>query len=406
MKVGSLFAGIGGFDLGFERAGMQTTWQVEQDPYCLAVLAKHFPDAQRFEDVCDVGAHNLEPVDLICGGFPCQDLSGAGKGAGLDGERSGLWSEFARIIRELRPRYVVVENVPDLLAGRGKRWPVAPVSRVLGDLSESGYDAEWSVLSAAEFGAPHLRERVWIVAYPRSDGRDLGSGGPQRHEGATRPGAGNARQLGSVGGGDAGRGSRAPHGAVGAARHEALDLADASRDAEARAEAQAGAERERAGQGSASSGEGDLPHADGCRCAAKQQDLRSGESNPARGNRANGSTGQPVPDPDSIGCSEGLQLGSGQSERSGNVVGGCQLKVASNADQLGRQGGAGQLREGRRGESEDGGWWAVEPDVGRVAHGVPSRVDRLSALGNALVPQIAEWIGGRILEFEEGGIEV
>ena len=101
MRFGSLFAGIGGMDLGLERAGMECAWQVEIDPYCQKVLAKHWPDVQRFGDIKDCGAHNLEPVDLICGGFPCQDISLAGKGAGIEGERSGLWSEYHRIICEL-----------------------------------------------------------------------------------------------------------------------------------------------------------------------------------------------------------------------------------------------------------------------------------------------------------------
>jgi site-specific DNA-cytosine methylase len=113
---GSLFAGIGGMDLGLERAGLTCRWQVEIDPYCRKVLAKHWPDVPKLEDVRDAGAHNLQPVGLIAGGFPCQDISNAGKRAGIDGERSGLWSEYARIIRELRPRYVLVENVSALLA--------------------------------------------------------------------------------------------------------------------------------------------------------------------------------------------------------------------------------------------------------------------------------------------------
>ncbi|HEU4463060.1 MAG TPA: DNA cytosine methyltransferase, partial [Solirubrobacterales bacterium] len=169
MNVGSLFSGIGGFELGFERAGMRVSWQVEQDPYCRAVLARHFPHAARFEDVREVGAGSLDAVDLVCGGFPCQDLSAAGRGAGIDGARSGLWAEYARIVRELRPRYVVVENVPALLTGKGKRWERGPIGRVLGDLAEARYDAEWACLSAREFGAPHLRKRVWIVAYPARD---------------------------------------------------------------------------------------------------------------------------------------------------------------------------------------------------------------------------------------------
>jgi DNA (cytosine-5)-methyltransferase 1 len=156
MTVGSLFAGIGGFDLGFERAGYRVRWQVEINAYCRAVLRKHWPGVRRYGDVRRVGRHNLEPVDVICGGFPCQDISIAGAGAGLDGARSGLWREYARIIREVRPRYVVVENVPALLS-RG-------LGTVLADLAACGYDAEWDCLPAAAVGAPHRRDRVWIVA--------------------------------------------------------------------------------------------------------------------------------------------------------------------------------------------------------------------------------------------------
>lgn len=173
MKFGSLFSGIGGLDLGLERAGMQCAWQVEIDPYASRVLAKHWPSVPRFSDVRAVGAHNLPAVDLICGGFPCQDISRAGKRVGIDGERSGLWSEFARIIRQLRPRFVLVENVAALL-GRG-------LGRVLGDLADLGFDAEWSVLSACALGAPHLRERVFIVAYPNGFNGSLGLGCRSRY---------------------------------------------------------------------------------------------------------------------------------------------------------------------------------------------------------------------------------
>lgn len=170
MTHGSLFAGIGGFDLGFERAGIETVWQVEIDSYCRRVLERRFPAALRYDDIRTCGKHNLAPVDIISGGFPCQDISNAGKRAGIDGERSGLWSEYARIIRELRPRYVVVENVAALL-GRG-------MERVLGDLAACGYDAEWDCLSARDFGAPHLRERMWIVAY--SNGVRWNGGGCEK----------------------------------------------------------------------------------------------------------------------------------------------------------------------------------------------------------------------------------
>lgn len=157
MKFGSLFSGIGGMDLGLERAGMECVWQVEIDGFCRKVLTKHWPDVPKYNDVREVGKHNLERVDLIAGGFPCQDISNAGKRAGITGEQSGLWSEFFRIVCELRPQFVLVENVAALLH-RG-------IERVLGDLAEGGYDAMWRVLRACDFGLPHLRERVFIVAY-------------------------------------------------------------------------------------------------------------------------------------------------------------------------------------------------------------------------------------------------
>ncbi len=167
---GSLFAGIGGFDLGFERAGMKTIWQVEIDEYCRRVLARHFPNAERFNDVRGCGANNLKWVDIICGGFPCQDISIANsKRTGLAGERSGLWSEYARIISELRPRFVVVENVAALLIPADDR-EIAPIATILGDLAALGYDAEWDCIPACAVGAPHLRERIWIVAYPQCQG--------------------------------------------------------------------------------------------------------------------------------------------------------------------------------------------------------------------------------------------
>lgn len=157
--IGSLFSGIGGLELGLEWAGLgRVTWQVEKDAYCRQILAKHWPDAVRHADVRAVGAHNLSRVDVLCGGFPCQDISIAGKGAGLSGARSGLWSEYARLVRELRPRIVVVENVAALV--------VRGLDRVLCDLAACGYDAIWFPLRASDVGAPHLRERLFIVAYP------------------------------------------------------------------------------------------------------------------------------------------------------------------------------------------------------------------------------------------------
>lgn len=161
LTFGSLFSGIGGMDLGLERAGFNCEWQVEINEYARKVLNKHWKDVPKYNDIRECGKHNLKSVDIIAGGFPCQDLSIAGKRVGIDGERSGLWREFHRIICELRPEYVIIENVTGLL--------VSGIERVLANLSESGYDAEWQVLSAAAFGAIHQRERVFIVAYPNGE---------------------------------------------------------------------------------------------------------------------------------------------------------------------------------------------------------------------------------------------
>lgn len=284
--LGSLFAGIGGIDLGFERAGFKTVWQVEIEPYCRKVLARHFPVAERFEDVRNVGKHNLRPVDVLAGGFPCQDISNAGKRAGIDGERSGLWSEYARIIGELRPRFVFVENVAALL--------VRGIDRVLGDLASHGYDAEWEVISAADVGAPHLRRRLWIVAYPQREG-ELQPQGCERQE---------RRWVG----------------------HRSQSLADTS------------------GSGLA------------------QRVLLRGISADASRADARKATflGSEVPD-----ATRELPHRSGRARDWWT-------------------------------EPTDGSWWFTEPGVGRVAHGVPSRVDRLKGLGNAVVPQIPELIARRL----------
>jgi DNA (cytosine-5)-methyltransferase 1 len=169
-RVLDLFSGIGGFSLGLERAGMNTIAFCECEPYPCRVLRRHWPTVPIFEDVKTLTArrlkkHGLEPT-VICGGFPCQDISYAGKGAGLEGERSGLWREFHRLIREIRPAYAIVENVA-ALRSRGQ-------DVVLGNLAEIRYDAEWHCIPACAVGAPHRRDRIWIVAYPSGQG-----GGPK-----------------------------------------------------------------------------------------------------------------------------------------------------------------------------------------------------------------------------------
>jgi len=164
MRFGSLFSGIGGFDLGFERAGMQCAWQVEINTAASSVLGRHWPHVARYSDVRKV--ENLEPVDLICGGFPCQDLSVAGKRKGLAGERSGLWFEFHRVLGEVGPGWAVIENVPGLLSSNGGR----DFAVILRGLAELGYGVAWRILDAQYFGVAQRRRRVFIVGH-LGDGR-------------------------------------------------------------------------------------------------------------------------------------------------------------------------------------------------------------------------------------------
>jgi DNA (cytosine-5)-methyltransferase 1 len=320
LTFGSLFAGIGGMDLGLERAGMVCRWQVEIDDYCRRVLAKHWADVPRYGDIREVTGGEVERVDLLCGGFPCQDISNAGKREGLDGARSGLWSEYVRLIRVLRPRYVLVENVSALL-GRG-------IDRVLGDLAACGYDAEWDCIPAAAVGAPHLRDRVFVVAYPQCGS---GEAGAERSRRAARADAHR-------------RGARAvvayhqEHG-WGARRPGRLDPGGAR-------------EPERALSA--------VADADGLRQPQSAMSLGRERHRPFDG-------GQIVADAECQRRREGPQVFR-----------------------------AGQPFSPPGGEGH-GGWWESEPDVGRVAHGVPARVDRLRGLGNAVVPQVAQWVGERIL---------
>lgn len=276
MRIGSLFSGIGGLERGLEASipGAHTVWQVEQNEYARAVLAKHWPEAKRYEDVREVGAHNLEPCDLLSGGFPCQDLSVAGKQAGIDGARSGLWSEYARIIGELEPRYVVVENVAALLAGG--------MGRVLGDLAALGYDAVWDCIPAAAVGAPHRRDRVFLVAY--------------------------SNRLYTV---------------------EQSEPLSRSSDA----------------------------------------------ANPTRDGQA-----WEMANPDST-----------RLERHW---------TPRDARQVCPQEAAGLFSRSLRHVTE----WKPEPSLGRVADGIPRRVDRLRCLGNAVVPQVAEVVGRVIMEIDNADL--
>ena len=175
LRVLDLFSGIGGFSLGLERTGgFETVAFCEIEEFPRRVLAKHWPGVPIYDDVRTLTGERLAAdgiaVDVITGGFPCQDLSVAGRRAGIEGSRSGLWTEVVRLACEIRPRFLLVENVGGLLSGpsdRPGRW----FGRVLGDLAEIGFDAEWDCIPAAAVGAPHLRDRVWLMAYPQQEQR-------------------------------------------------------------------------------------------------------------------------------------------------------------------------------------------------------------------------------------------
>lgn len=171
LRVLDLFSGIGGFSLGLERTGgFKTVAFCEIEEFPRKVLAKHWPGVPCYHDIRTLTKDILDrdgiAVDAICGGFPCQDISIAGNQAGVkDGTRSGLWSEITRLVGELRPQILLVENVSNLLRGPGER-PGGWFSRILSDLAQHGYDAEWKVIYGTDVGVPQRRERVWLVAYP------------------------------------------------------------------------------------------------------------------------------------------------------------------------------------------------------------------------------------------------
>ncbi len=177
MNYLDLFSGIGGFALGAYWAGFKAEnhFYSEIDEYAVDLYKKRFPDSIYLGDITKIDTDKLKkeyPGEwVITGGFPCQDISIAGKGVGLDGKRSGLWFEMWRIIRELRPKFVIAENV-SALTFRG-------LDRVLGSLAEIGYDVEWQDIRASDMGAPHRRERIWIVAYPNADSFNGSESGKQ-----------------------------------------------------------------------------------------------------------------------------------------------------------------------------------------------------------------------------------
>jgi DNA (cytosine-5)-methyltransferase 1 len=334
MKVGSLFSGIGGLDLGLERAGMEVVWQVEKDPYCNKVLAKHWQKVPRYGDIKEIDFTTLPAVDLICGGFPCQPVSCAGKRRGDKDER-WLWPEFYRAICEACPRWALVENVPGLLSASDGRL----FGGILGDLARGGYDAEWDLLPAAAFGAPHLRFRLFLVAHARSCSGVGGALEPGREEerGTTFGGHGKAMADAELRGWD--------EGSKPAERQTGIEIDRLRRCG--------GAENVAYPEGQPL-GAGFCPDEPGGKRRGRFGDShRTGDAT----------------NPGIEGLSEPEQEAIFRKRR-------------------GQQGGAVAKCD----------WWIIEPDVGRVAHGVSKRVDRLKCLGNAVVPQVVEWIGRRIMQ--------
>lgn len=403
MTFGSLFSGIGGFDLGFERAGWTCAWQIEIDPFCRQVLAARFPGVKQFEDITKTPSQSLADVDALIGGFPCQDLSQAGKRAGIKGARSGLWFEYARIIGDLRPRIVVIENVPGLLV------PGA-IGRVVGELARLGYVGCWRSVRAAELGASHLRKRVFIVAkladsaielrrreHIDLSGRAIPAGA--RASSAADQLADSLRELE--------QGRRDPLAESGPRKSRRGEysggcgkLAHAGLSEHGRAEEPAELNRQGTPDDDSRAGREQLiPDSEGTRLP--DSDLEAVQ--PARRRPEGRGLEQlrrapaAMADSDGVGCRQRGQ--SSQSNTRDELIDGCYLSFAP---------GPSDPRWPRiiadRPDLAPALPKAAKPAVRGVADGVSypldgalsDRTKRLRALGNAVVPQIAEWIAERI----------
>jgi len=436
LTFGSLFAGIGGFDLGFERAGMRCEWQVEIDPYANRVLEKHWPNVRRWGDIktfppdaeCEpestkcgtVSGADAEfkgtgeewRVNVICGGFPCQDISYAGMGAGLAGERSGLFYEAIRVIREVGPRIVVLENVAALLT-RG-------IDDVLGTLASIGFDAEWHCIPAAAVGAPHIRDRVFILGYANEQSEPLQSVDDEASR--RKKDVSNAIRTEC----ESGTWRRR-------VRQSDSDLADTGREL-----------LEIGGTGNGDGWRRTVIEPPGCTGEWWATESAVGRSIDGFPNFLDRHIGGGLSDAESRRAVEGLRsvwdehvakavqrtIGGLNRIQTASVLfalmceyarGGriprefvagtealeetlrdlrrCELASSTSQGQ-----GPGQQSSGEYPDSlcdvsrEIASWDAFETGISRVEVGIPSRVDRLRGLGNAVVPQVAEFIGRRIVE--------
>jgi DNA (cytosine-5)-methyltransferase 1 len=338
ITVGSLFSGIGGLDLGLERAGMEIRWQVENNGYCSRILEKHWPGIKRYGDIRSIDWSSVERVDLVCGGFPCQPVSNAGKQKG-DRDPRWLWPEFVRCLCEVQPGYAVVENVPGLLSAQGGRL----AGKVFGDLAGLGYDAQWGIVSASDVGAPHLRRRVFILAYAQRLGLPRPSIPIFQRE--SREENAYARREGAEMADSEGSGVVGRDGFTGDATF--LD----------------GFGKDDQGRISGYSAEKDLADSNGSRFK------KQGWAEPVQ--EKFNSIERDCKD---VSDSEG-------SEREGPL-----------SSWAGRAG----TSRGRPRGGED--HWPTEPDICRVVNGIPNQLDRIRCLGNAVVPQVAEAVGRFVIE--------
>ncbi len=327
MNYLDLFSGIGGFALGAYWAGMKfdNHYASEIDPYCVKLYQKRFPDSIQLGDIKSIETDKLPKGEwIITGGFPCQDISIAGKGAGIHGARSGLWFEYFRLIRDLRPRFAIMENV-GMLVHRGLR-------EVLGSLAEIGYDAEWQDIRASDMGAPHRRERIWIVAYPEIMGRGNGFSKDIREEtrNVNPPCDENKIQPEYV----------------------------------------------------------SHPLQHGCGDSFSTQ-----KGTTSNNQKSNGKDEKPGRKSKQFGIIEAC------SDVADTRRTGLQKSICPQFRSVQSQIGKSARSEFSGGDAETREYWSTEPDVGRLAHGIPNRVDRLKGLGNSIVPQIAELLFNQIKEF-------
>lgn len=413
MRIGSLFSGVGGLELGLERAGVgEVAWQVEREPYAQEVLAKHWPHAKRYDDVTTVGAHNLAPVDVICGGFPCQDISAAGRGAGLKGARSGLWFQMLRIIEEVKPYVVIAENVAAL---RARGLPV-----VVAGLRDAGYRVVVVPCAAEDVGAPHRRERIFICAIRMADASGVGRGGREaiagrddadRHEAGRNEGAGRTGAVGDLdeqgravgladrsrtgreaSSGDGVRTSARPIARSAACRGEQAIVGVGLANADG---TQREGQRERAVADAGRRSELNRVAGDGHFGVGLADAKRNGR----QGSRAHGHASSGA----ASGQGEASDALDGGAERQG--VGGTKPAVGRATDGL--SGGLDGVARFAAEVSRRSRWPSRpnEPqydwEAPRTAIGVAKRANRLKALGNAVSPPVAEAVGRWVMHWIE-----